>query len=166
MVAHRVKARGQNPAYRPSGIFLRLALVPCQAYRAEMARRRDSKHSWLIAFVVLALAVRMIIPAGWMPSMVGGKSTITLCTGAGMVEAWVDADGKIHKENPAKKGASDQPCAFAGLSGAADAPQLAHVVVPLLFAPQSSSHFDATNLAVGLGLAAPPPPAIGPPTLI
>jgi hypothetical protein len=127
---------------------------------------RYSRHNWLLALVVLALAVRMLVPAGWMPSFAGGRATITLCTGAGMVEAWVDADGKIHKDSPAKKGAGDQPCAFAGLAGADDAHELAHVVVAPLFAPHSALHFDATNVAIGLGLAAPPPPAIGPPALI
>jgi hypothetical protein len=92
--------------------------------------------------MLLALAVRMIIPTGWMPSVVAGKATITLCTGAGMVEAWVDADGKIHKDSPTKKSANDQP------------------------SPQSVPVAVLTGVAIGLGLAAPPPPAIGPPTLI
>jgi hypothetical protein len=127
---------------------------------------RDSKHNWLIAFVVLALAVRMLVPAGWMPTFAAGKATITLCTGAGMVEAWVDPDGKIHKEGPAKKGAGDQPCAFAGLSAAADTPVLHVATLPLLFAPQMPQNNVATAVAIGLGLAAPPPPATAPPTLI
>jgi hypothetical protein len=126
----------------------------------------DLKHTWLIAFVVIALAARMIIPTGWMPSMVAGKATITVCTGAGMVEAWIDADGKIHKESPAKKGAGDQPCAFAGLSAAADAPSYAELSLETALSPQSVPVAALTGVAIGLGLAAPPPPAIGPPTLI
>jgi hypothetical protein len=124
------------------------------------------KHTWLIAFVILALAVRMIIPTGWMPSVVAGKATITLCTGAGMVEAWVDADGKIHKDSPAKKSANDQPCAFAGLSAAADTPVFNTTLQPLPFAPQALRNTMANMVAIGLGLAAPPPPATAPPALI
>jgi hypothetical protein len=131
-----------------------------------MSGFRDSKHSLLLALMIFALAVRMIIPTGWMPSMIAGKATITLCTGAGMVEAWVDADGKIHKDSPAKKGAGDQPCAFAGLSAAADAPSYAELSLEPLLPPQLVPGAALTGVAIGLGLAAPPPPAIGPPTLI
>ena len=140
--------------------------MPCRAYRAEMARCRDSRNSWLIAFVILALAVRMVIPAGWMPSFADSKMTITLCTSAGMVEAWVDADGKIHKESPAKKGLGDQPCAFAGWGGAAYAPifEVASLAPP--FAPQLIHKNSPAAVAIGLGLAAPPPPATAPPALI
>jgi hypothetical protein len=116
--------------------------------------------------MVFALAVRMIVPMGWMPSVVAGQTVITLCTGAGMVEAWVDADGKIHKESPAKKAAGDQPCAFAGLGTAAEAPTFDLISLPLPFAPQLSRNNGATAVAIGLGLAAPPPPATAPPALI
>jgi hypothetical protein len=123
-------------------------------------------HTWLLSIMVLALAVRMIIPTGWMPSMIAGKATITLCTGAGMVEVWVDADGKIHKDSPAKKSANDQPCAFAGLSAAADASSYTELSLEPALPPQSVPVAVLTGVAIGLGLAAPPPPAIGPPTLI
>jgi hypothetical protein len=122
--------------------------------------------NWLLALAIFVLAVRMIVPAGWMPSFAQGRATIMLCTGAGMVEAWVDADGKIHKQSPAKKGAGDQPCAFAGLNAAADAPALDVALLPLPFAPQMQQNNAATAVAVGLGLAAPPPPATAPPALI
>jgi hypothetical protein len=127
---------------------------------------RNSQTSWLLAFVILALAIRMVVPAGWMPSFADGRAMITICTGAGMVEAWVDADGKIHKENPAKKGAGDQPCAFAGLGGAADAPKFETASLALPFAPQLIHKNSPTAVAIGLGLAAPPPPATAPPALI
>jgi hypothetical protein len=125
-----------------------------------------SNRNWLIAFVVLALAMRMVMPAGWMPSFADGRATITLCTSAGMVEAWVDADGKIHKEHPAKKGVGDQPCAFAGLGAAAEAPAFAVASLALPFAAQRPLDNKATAVAIGLGLAAPPPPATAPPALI
>ena len=48
-----------------------------------------TRHHLMLTFVVLALAA---LPAGWMPSVSNGQATITLCTGAGMVEAWVDAE--------------------------------------------------------------------------
>jgi hypothetical protein len=126
----------------------------------------DSKRSWLFVLIALTLAVRMIVPTGWMPSVVAGKATITLCTGTGMVDAWVDADGKIHKENPAKKGAGDQPCAFAALGVAAKAStfDVASLALPLTSQPLHNNR--ATSVAIGLGLAAPPPPSTAPPALI
>jgi hypothetical protein len=129
-------------------------------YRASFTRNA------ILAFVVLSLAMRMIIPAGWMPSFAGGQATITLCTSAGMVEAWVDADGKIHKESPQKKSAKDQPCAFAGLGGALDVPQLVELGAEMPPVAADNGTFPLIQVRIGLGLAAPPPPAIGPPTLI
>lgn len=127
---------------------------------------RTSHRRCLLAFVVMALAARMLVPSGWMPSFADGRTTITLCTGAGMVEAWVDEDGAIHKEKPAGSSTHDQPCAFVGLGAVADIPvgvAFAHQIIQPATPPL---HFGATNVAIGLGLAAPPPPAIGPPTLI
>jgi hypothetical protein len=116
--------------------------------------------------MVLALAMRMVMPVGWMPSFAGGQATITLCTSAGMVEAWVDADGNIHKESPQKKSSKDQPCAFAGLGGALDLPQFAELGSEMPPLAADTVAFPLTQVRIGLGLAAPPPPAIGPPTLI
>ena len=129
------------------------------------ALSHSHKH-WLLAFVIVALAMRMVVPAGWMPTVSNGQATITLCTGAGMVEAWVDADGKLHKEAPVKKHVGDQPCAFAGVGAAADFPAFASIALALPFVTQPSLAFAYNNVAIGLGLAAPPPPAIGPPSLI
>lgn len=131
-----------------------------------MRALRTSHRHWLLAFIVLALAVRALVPAGWMPTFADGRTTITLCTGAGMVEAWVDEDGKIHKEQPAGSTTHNQPCAFAGLGAVADIPMAAAMVAQPLAYSAPSLAFDAANIAIGLGLAAPPPPAIGPPTLI
>ena len=131
-----------------------------------MARVRHSRHSWLFALMVLALAVRMVIPSGWMPSFADGRATITLCTSAGMVEAWLDDQGKIHKDNPAKKSAADQPCAFAGLSAPADSHELDSVSSAMPFVPQRLHTHKPVVVAIGHGLAAPPPPATAPPALI
>lgn len=125
-----------------------------------------SRQNWLIVFCVFALALRMAIPVGWMPGFADGRAMITLCSSAGMVEAWVDADGKIHKESPAKNGAGDQPCAFAGLGAAADPPEIAAVSPALPFAPQRLHINKPAAVAIGHGLAAPPPPATASPALI
>ena len=66
----------------------------------------------MLALAALALSVRVLIPTGWMPSVEAGRPTITLCTGSGMAEAWIDADGKIHKSSPGKGDNSSGFCAF------------------------------------------------------
>jgi hypothetical protein len=131
-----------------------------------MAVIRKSRYNWLLAFIVLALAVRMVIPTGWMPSFAEGRATITLCTSAGMVEAWLDEDGKIHKQNPTNKKAGDQPCAFAGLNTAAGTPDVDSAAITPAPAHQQLLGRKPGSVAIGLGLAAPPPPATAPPALI
>lgn len=112
--------------------------------------------------LAVALLVRLVIPAGWMP-VAGNGYAITLCTGAGIVSAWVDADGVVHKDGKAPAQKPDHPCTFAGLSA------------DLLAGGTSSflGHFVAFSsliaakafetVAIGRGLAAPPPPPTGPP---
>ena len=108
--------------------------------------------------IALALAVRVLVPSGWMPDQARGFA-ITLCTGAGAETAWIDADGNIHKKAPAT--APDHLCAFAGVA----APMLGgdppvSIVAP---APVAVAARVQPLIAVGQGLAAPPPPATGPP---
>lgn len=112
-----------------------------------------------LPLLLLALALRMLVPAGWMPAADGRG--IELCTGMGVVKAWVDADGRIHRDAPAPE-KPDQPCTFAGLS----APLLAGAgPVQLAAIPAMAAHLGERPLLVrvGQGLAAPPPPATGPP---
>jgi len=112
--------------------------------------------------LAMILAFRALVPAGWMPSEAKGQ-WITICSGAGVSVAWLDANGKLHKENaPAK--ASDSPCTFATLGFALDVPpfigELPHYADLPSIAP-----IRPVLVAVGQGLAAPPPPKTGPPAL-
>lgn len=128
----------------------------------RVAIRFGGRGAVIGVLLALALLVRLVIPAGWMP-VAGNGYAITLCTGAGMVSAWVDADGIVHKDDkgPAQQG--DHPCTFAGLS----ADLLAGGALSAL------GHFVAFSgvivakpfetVAIGRGLAAPPPPPTGPP---
>lgn len=118
-----------------------------------------------LALIALALTMRVLIPGGWMPAAAGDGFAITLCTGTGMDTAWVDAEGRVHKEKPAGEAGADQHCAFAGMGmamldgdapAAIIAPALAQVVLP----------GRQLQVAIGQGLAAPPPPATGPPAHI
>jgi hypothetical protein len=116
-----------------------------------------------LGLLTLALLMRLIVPAGWMPTA-GNGYAITLCTGAGTVSAWIDADGKLHKGEPADT-ASDHSCAFAGFAGALDLPATGALALPIL---PATAILVARPFAVdiGRGLAAPPPPQTGPPATL
>lgn len=75
-----------------------------------------------IAFCLAALALRMVLPAGWMPVTTGGDIAISLCSGTSL-----PGDPAV----PANDG--DQPCGFALSIG----PLLAAValLLPLLTLP-------------------------------
>lgn len=117
---------------------------------------------WLAAF--LALGLQLLFPAGFMAAEPGQARglPIVICTAQGQTIADWDAlsapDGG-HKKAPPKSMAG---CPFAGHAVAADPPAPAALVRPVVFdaAPAPSRPY---LVAPGRGLAAPPPPAIGPP---
>lgn len=117
------------------------------------------------AFILLALALRLIIPSGFLPSAERGFA-LTICTGIDTQTVWMDKSGKLHKEDPSKgKSVEHQPCSFAG------APMTAELLAadfPVAMAPVAVARpvFAKRDVSVGTGLAAPPPPSIGPPSYI
>lgn len=117
------------------------------------------------ALIVLALAVRVVIPSGFMPSSERGFA-LAICTGMDTQTVWMDKSGKLHKEDPAKgKSVKHQPCAFAGVAMAGNAPtEATFIAMPPV--ATAIPVFSMREISVGHGLAAPPPPAIGPPSYI
>lgn len=124
-----------------------------------MGVRRDCAF----ALVILALLVRILVPAGWMPSADGSR-TITLCTGMGVQQISIAADGSLHDKAPAAP-QRDHPCAFAGIATPLDlAVDPATALIGAL--PVAAIQPVLIGIvAVGRGLAAPPPPQTGPPHL-
>jgi hypothetical protein len=119
----------------------------------------------LLAIVLIGIAFRGLIPMGSMP---GGERgfEIIVCTGVDTQKVWLDSKGKLHKQDPSKKdGLKPEPCAFSALSMVTNLPALD---APLfLYAPTAASHNHLDYfVSIGKGLAAPPPPATGPPLLI
>jgi hypothetical protein len=108
----------------------------------------------------LALALIVAVPPGFMVGGGEGSAHIVICTGHGAVEAAVDLSGK---GAPAHRGKSEAPCIFAGhaapLTPTSAAPQIA-IAWLLTAAPQATPD---SQVAIGRGLAAPPP-ARGPPS--
>lgn len=130
-----------------------------------MIRASSPFRNIAAALIVLALALRVIIPSGFMPSSERGFA-LTICTGMDTQTVWMDKTGKLHKEDPSKgKSVEHQPCAFAGTAMAADvlSADFQVAMAPLALAIPV---FAKREVTVGAGLAAPPPPAIGPPSYV
>ena len=126
--------------------------------------RRHAGLAWLV--VTLALAMKLLVPAGFMPVLDAGKFEIVICSGNGPMTMTMAMPGMAGQHGgdhdaPAKH---DAPCAFAGLAapslGGADVIQLAIaiaaiVALGILFRP----------LAQTLAWSFVRPPLRGPPAL-
>ena len=116
-----------------------------------------------IFLIVLALAVRAAVPAGWMPDKQSFQ--LTLCTGIDTQTVWMDSKGKLHKQKPhSGDEQKQQPCAFGALAAMSGPAAFGQTSEPI--APVSSERILASSTTIGQGLAAPPPPQTGPPILI
>ena len=130
-----------------------------------MIRASSPFRNIAAAMILLALALRVIIPSGFMPSSERGFA-LTICTGMDTQTVWMDKSGKLHKEDPSKgKSVEHQPCAFAGAAMAADVLS-ADFQVAMAPVALAIPVFAKREVSVGNGLAAPPPPAIGPPSYV
>lgn len=127
--------------------------------------RKSYSHA-AMAMVVLALMARMLVPQGWMPSRAPGQ-VISICTGVdGMTKAILGKDGTL-KELPegGEHETSENPCAFAGIAMGGALPDMA-AARARLNAVSRELPAQTYSVSIGRGLAAPPPPATGPPVLI
>jgi hypothetical protein len=156
----------------PSSLRVRSLLLPrVSAIGAAMGHWRNSftgaNRGFSLWVLACALMLRVLVPAGWMPSTdASGVTRITLCSGEGRQTAWVDRDGTLHKQAPnTSDPRHDQPCAFAGLAFAmADAPAPTALLLPPT--PRADAAPRPVPAAIGRGLPAPPPPSTGPPATV
>lgn len=126
----------------------------------DLARIRSG--AWrgvLLTLAVLALVMRIAVPQGTMVSgpAQGTGLQLVICTGAGPMKA---------PDAPAQKSTPDKACAFAGHGfGAAPepAPQVEAAQFVAFVRPAGAVPADLTP---GRGLAAPPPPSLGPPLTV
>lgn len=146
-------------------------------------RRHLSLHrslaAWLFAF---ALAVRLLVPAGYMP--MAGKAGLEICAGQNADLAAMGSTPGLNflhsaamphhaamampgmDHGKAMPGDHDHDCGFAAaVGGAADLPAL---ILPAMLAPVALPVAFVARSVVrpGLGLAAPPPPKTGPPSIL
>jgi hypothetical protein len=125
-------------------------------WRAEGGLRR-----WAVGLALLALALQGLTAPGFMVARQDGRATIAICTGHGAAQSIVDLNG--HPAKPAQS-KPDAPCAFAG-HGVVTAPPIAALLASPIAAASPPPIVARFDLAPGRGLAAPPPPSQGPPTL-
>jgi hypothetical protein len=134
------------------------------------AMRSRSRNHRILALAVLAcaMALRMLVPEGWMPVSDGHGFRITMCTGSGPMDMTMAMPGMAMHQGKAghapQQPMQDHPCTFAHLGLA-----LAEPTLPAL-APPPAEAAEAIvarpfAVAIGHGLAAPPPPSTGPPLL-
>ena len=118
------------------------------------------------AVLVLALMMKVVMPAGYMPTVSSGQIVVSICSGTGPMTMVMTIPGLDHEksEGDGHRGKTEQPCAFSGLT----APSLA-AADPVLLAA-------AILFVLALGMrplvlpvsTAPPylrPPLRGPPAV-
>ena len=135
-----------------------------------MSAAGRSPNSWprraLMLAAFLALALQLMFPAGFMAAEPGQAHglPIVICTAQGQTVAdWTvpaPHDGRNHA--PAKSMAG---CPFAGHAVASDPPAPTVLATPVAFTALPAPA-RAWTVVPGRGLAAPPPPAIGPPQTV
>lgn len=121
----------------------------------------------LMTLACLAIALRILIPPGFMaaPPTNDLPFPIVLCTAQGAIT--VGAGQTIPGHGGDAPGAADNGhCLFAGAAVTAPPPQPVVFEQPAPLHGQAPLARSAVSLAPGRGLAAPPPPARGPPDLL
>lgn len=87
------------------------------ANRRRVLRRFILSHRLAFgALLALALTMKLVMPAGFMPVAGAGKLMVLVCTEFGPQRVAIDVPGAPAKPDDAPK--ADQPCAFAGLAQA------------------------------------------------
>jgi hypothetical protein len=137
----------------------------------RFARLRTGPFRILLVLALVALAIRAAVPAGFMLSADRDRwIAITLCSGAGPMQMALNLETGEHHDGASApfhddqddQAAHDAPCVFA-TAATPTPPIAASISLPVrAFSAEAPRVFPA-SVAVGQGLAAPPPWATGPP---
>ena len=120
-----------------------------------------------LVLATLAIALKIMIPAGFMPSVDprDGAIALVLCTSEGVKV--VDRPPGSHQTGEHDgKPAHDAPCPFAAQGAATPPPAMAAFAEAEPIAHVEPSARIARTVIPGRGLAAPPPPPTGPPVAL
>lgn len=87
-----------------------------QNFRRTLLRHR----SIAVLLIACAMALRLAVPAGFMPSAARGRIVVVLCGDAGATRLALDTRGE-HENNQPQDGhrLAETPCLFAGLGSLA-----------------------------------------------
>ena len=138
-----------------------------------LRRARQPLGAWRHVFLTLAalaIALKVLIPPGFMAAAPSNDLpfAIVLCTGQGAVtvQAGQALPGHGEQDPAPAKGTHDSPCAFSGHGLGAAPPMTRETGRAQFVAYQVLAPSAPPGLAPGRGLAGPPLPARGPPSLL
>ena len=123
-----------------------------------------------LVLATLAIALKIMIPAGFMPGVEprnGLPFALVLCTGEGA--KIVEPGGALENRKAGDHDpgtAHDSPCPFAAQGAAAPPPTILATVESQLAVYAQPPVAAARDVMPGRGLAAPPPPPTGPPVVL
>ncbi|WP_332308778.1 DUF2946 family protein [Sphingobium sp. TCM1] len=140
-------------------------MVRSAAVRSRGASSRNGRGLLFAALAFLALAIKIIVPPGFMATTdASGGTRIVMCTGYGAVTKILTIDGHV-KDLPAEDGRPkhDSVCPYSGHAAASTLAQAYPVEWPPAGVDTDKHTPAALGLTPGRGMAAPPPPSRGPP---
>lgn len=87
----------------------------------RLRRLAFSNRVFACALIALALAMKLALPAGFMPVMSGGQIVVAMCAGSGPMTMAIAIPGlkQGKSESSGEHDKADAPCAFAGNSAPA-----------------------------------------------
>lgn len=118
----------------------------------------------LMLCALAAVFSRAILPVGYMASVSGDRISVTLCgSGASATLDLGDHDGR---GGDGKAAQMDGVCVFAVAATAAPPPVALAAIAAPVAAPVDATPVLSPAVAIGQGLAAPPPPSHAPPVQV
>lgn len=90
------------------------AALPAKRRVVPLLRAFIARHRWAAALLIAAaLAMKLVVPAGFMPVRTAGTMVIAICNGIDAHSIAIDL--KTGEKNPADARA-DPPCGFGGMA--------------------------------------------------
>ena len=138
--------------------------------------RNPMKRAVVLAFLALILLVSNVLPTGWMPDrQTDGTFVVRICS-QGLTEAQrvrfealaqARVDHAMHgadQHSGDDHQAASDPCPYGVVANAFAVPPDPSPMAEPVEGIEADLLLLVSNVGIGTGLAAPPPPSTGPPT--